>query len=146
MSYPWELLLWLWLAFLFNQADRQVFNVLLPLLRENLGLSDVQLGLLNSVFVAVNGLLVPVAGFLGDRISRKRMITASLFLWSLATFCTGFGSGLWYLLLVRSLATAAGEAFFFPPAVAMLAAEHIQARGRALSFFQTSVYVGLIAS
>ena len=146
MSYQWELLLWLWLAFLFNQADRQVFNVLLPLLRENLGLSDVQLGLLNSVFVAVNGLLVPVAGFLGDRISRRRMITASLFLWSLATFCTGFGSGLWYLLLVRSMATAVGEAFFFPPAVAMLAAEHIQARGRALSFFQTSVYVGLIAS
>jgi sugar phosphate permease len=146
MSYRWELLLWLWLAFFFNQADRQVFNVLIPLLRQDLGLSDVQLGLLNSVFVAVNGLLVPVAGFLGDRMSRKRMVVASLFIWSLATLCTGFGSGLFYFLIARSLATAAGEAFFFPPAVAMLAAEHSESRGRALSLFQTSVYAGLIAS
>ena len=40
MRYRWEVLLWLWLAFFFNQADRQVFNVVLPLLRQDLHLSD----------------------------------------------------------------------------------------------------------
>ncbi|HWD97658.1 MAG TPA: MFS transporter [Bryobacteraceae bacterium] len=146
MTYRWELLIWLWLAFFLNQADRQVFNVLLPVLRRDLGLSDIQLGLLTSVFVAVNGVLVPVAGFLGDRIARRRLVLLSLFAWSFSTLCTGFGSGLAYFLLVRSIATAAGEAFYFPAAVAMLASEHVESRGRALSLFQTSVYAGLIAS
>ena len=146
MSYRWELLIWLWLAFFLNQADRQVFNVLLPALRQDLGLSDIQLGLLNSVFVAVNGVLVPIAGFLGDRIARRRLVVVSLFAWSLSTLCTGFGSGLAYFLVVRSIATAGGEAFYFPSAVAMLAHEHVESRARALSVFQTSVYAGLIAS
>ena len=146
MTYRWKLVLWLWLAFFFNQADRQVFNVVLPLLRQDLHLSDFQLGLIGSVFVVANGLMVPVAGFLGDILSRKRIIVASLFAWSLATLGTGFGSTLLYFLVVRSLATAVGEAFFFPSAVALLAFEHEKTRARALSLFQTSVYFGLIAS
>jgi MFS family permease len=90
--------------------------------------------------------MVPIAGFLGDAYSRKRIIAISLSAWSLATFCTGFGAGLLYLIAIRGMATAAGEAFFFPSAVAMLSAEHVDTRARALSLFQTSVYVGLVAS
>jgi sugar phosphate permease len=146
MRYRWEVLLWLWLAFFFNQADRQVFNVVLPLLRQDLHLSDFQLGLIGSVFVVANGLMVPVAGFLGDMLSRRRILVASLFAWSLATLLTGYGSTLVYFLAVRSVATAVGEAFFFPSAVALLAFEHEKTRARALSLFQTSVYCGLIAS
>jgi MFS family permease len=146
MTYRWELLLWLWLAFFFHQADRQVFNVILPVLGKELSLSAVQLGLVGSVFVATNALMVPVAGFLGDVHSRKRIIVASLFAWSLATLCTGFGAGLLYFIAVRGLAMAAGEAFFFPSAVAMLSAEHVDTRARALSWLQTSVYIGLVAS
>ena len=52
LPYSWELLLWLWLAFFFNQADRQVFSVVLPAIRTGLGLSYVQLGLIASVFTA----------------------------------------------------------------------------------------------
>ena len=146
MKYRWELLLWLSLAFFLNQADRQIFNVLLPILHHDLGLSDVQLGLVGTMFVGANGLMVPVAGFLGDIVSRKRIIVASLFAWSLATLCTGFGDSLLYFLVTRSLATAVGEAFFFPSAVALLAFEHQKTRARALSWFQASVYLGLIAS
>ena len=146
MAYRWELLLWLWLAFFFNQADRQIFNVVLPLLHRELGLSDVQLGLIGSVFVIVNGLMVPAAGFAGDFVSRKRIIVVSLFAWSLATVSTGWGATVAYFVMVRSLATGVGEAFFFPSAVALLAAHHDKTRARALSLFQTSVYCGLIAS
>lgn len=146
MAYRWELLLWLWLAFFFNQADRQVFNVVLPLLHRELGLSDVQLGMIGSVFVIANGLMVPLAGFAGDFVSRKRIIVLSLFAWSLATLSTGWGATLAYFVVVRSLATGVGEAFFFPSAVALVAAHHDKTRARALSLFQTSVYCGLIAS
>ena len=146
MSYRWEVLLWLWLAFFFNQADRQVFNVVLPVLGKDLAISSVQLGLVGSIFIATNALLVPVAGFLGDAFSRKRIVVLSLFTWSLATLCTGFGGDLISLVAARGLGTAAGEAFYFPSAVAMLSAEHIGTRARALSLFQTSVYAGLVAS
>lgn len=43
-KYKWEVLALLWVAYLLNQADRQVFNVVLPLIREDLGLSDVAIG------------------------------------------------------------------------------------------------------
>ena len=36
-GYKWEVLALLWVAYLLNQADRQVFNVVLPLIREDLG-------------------------------------------------------------------------------------------------------------
>jgi MFS family permease len=146
MLYPWELLAWLWLAFFFNQADRQVFNVIIPALGKDLAISSVQLGLVSSLFIATNALLVPVAGFFGDALSRKRIIVFSLFTWSLATLCTGFAGSLAGLIAVRSIGTAAGEAFYFPSAVAMLSAEHSSTRARALSIFQTSVYAGLIVS
>src|SRR5215471_9120474 len=104
MQYRWELAGWLWLAFFFHQADRQVFNVILPALGKELSLSAVQLGLVGSVFVATTALMAPIAGFLGDAHSRKRIIVASLFAWSLATLCTGFGTGLVYLIAVRGVA------------------------------------------
>ena len=32
LPYKWELIVLLWFAFFFNQADRQAYNVVLPLL------------------------------------------------------------------------------------------------------------------
>lgn len=146
MRYRWELLFWLWLAFFFNQADRQVFNIVLPVLGSDLMLSPVQLGFIASVFTATTAVIVPVAGFLGDSWPRKRIVVGSLFAWSAATLATGFGRSLTYFIGIRGLATAGGEAFFGPSAMAMLSAEHKATRARALSIFQTSVYTGLVAS
>jgi sugar phosphate permease len=146
MKYRWELLLWLWLAFFLNQADRQIFAVVLPAIKQDLRLSDMQLGLVGSVFVAALAVTVPVAGFLGDVLSRKTIVVVSVLFWSLATLCTGFGSTLAYLLVIRSIASGVGEAFFAPSAFAMLSAEHQETRARALSLYQTSLYVGLVAS
>ena len=36
----WEVLLLLWMAYLLNQGDRQVFNTVLPSIREALSLTD----------------------------------------------------------------------------------------------------------
>ena len=37
-AYKWEVLALLWVAYLLNQADRQVFNTVLPAIRDSLGL------------------------------------------------------------------------------------------------------------
>ena len=66
-KYKWEVLALLWVAFLLNQADRQVFNVVLPLIREDLGLSDVAIGSIATIFNLFYAFLVPVGGFIGKR-------------------------------------------------------------------------------
>ena len=76
-KYKWELLVLLWLAFFLNQADRQIFSVVLPLIKAELHLTDGELGLIASALVWTYGLLVPVAGFVGDRWSRKNITAIS---------------------------------------------------------------------
>jgi MFS family permease len=146
LPYRWELLIWLWLAFFFNQADRQVFSSVLPLLKADLKISDVQAGMIASVFTAAMALTVPIAGYVGDVFNRAKIVTWSLFGWSLSTLLSGFGSSFGYLIAVRSIATGAGEAFYAPAANALIAEHHTRTRARAMAIHQTSLYVGVIAS
>lgn len=145
-AYKWQLLVLLWLAFFLNQADRQIFSVVLPLIREDLGLSDAELGLIASALIWTYGLLVPVSGFFGDRFSRKRIIGFSLVFWSIATLSTGFCSTLLQLILLRGIATGGGEAFYAPAANALISQHHKKTRSFALSLHQSAVYIGIILS
>ena len=85
IPYKWELVFWLFIAFFFNQADRQIFNVLLLDIQNDLGLTPDKMGLVGTALILVNGLLLPVAGLLGDRISKKWILVGALLLWSTAT-------------------------------------------------------------
>lgn len=145
-AYRWELLGLLWLAFFFNQADRQVFSVVLTSIRAELGLSDAELGLIATVLFWTLGLLFPVAGFVGDRFSKKWIITGALTFWSLATLCTGLSHNALHLVLFRSLATGGGEAFYAPAAFALIAQFHHRTRALAMSIHQTAIYAGFVLS
>lgn len=144
--YPWELLVLLWLAFFLNQADRQIYGVVLPLIKRDLKLTDEQLGLIASVLFWTYGLLVPVAGYLGDRFSKTRIITYCLFFWSCATLTTGFCATLLQFVVVRGIATGGGEAFYAPSANALLSQYHAKNRSLVLSIHQTGVYIGITLS
>ena len=145
-SYRWEALALLWLAFFFNQADRQVFSVVLMSIRADLGLSDADLGLIATVLFWTLGLLFPIAGYFGDRWSKKWIITAALMFWSLATLCTGFSRNALHLVVFRSLATGGGEAFYAPAAFALIAQLHRRTRALAMSIHQTALYAGFVLS
>lgn len=142
----WELLIWLWIAFFFNQADRQVFNIVLPLIKTDLGFTDTQLGIVASIFVLCVGICTPVAGFVGDLFSRKKIIVIALFFWSIATFFTGMSYTIFHLILLRSIAVGGGEAFYAPSANAIICEYHNKTRALAMSIHQTSLYIGIILS
>ncbi len=144
LEYKWEVLVLLWIAFFVNQADRQVFNVVLPLIQKDLNITDVQIGLVATIFNLAFALLVPIAGYIGDLYSRKWIIVFSIIFWSIATMFTGLSHGLIMLILMRSVATGGGEAFFAPANYALLASYHKETRGFAMSIHQTSYYVGII--
>lgn len=119
-AYRWRLLAVLWVCFFLHQGDRQIFNTLIPLIRSDLGLNDVQIGLIASTFTFAYGLLVPIAGYLGD-VGQKRMIVGlSLLTFSTGTLLTGLAGSMTTLILCRSLATGAGESFYYPSASALI--------------------------
>jgi sugar phosphate permease len=146
LPYKWELVVLLWCAFFFNQADRQVFNVVLPLIQNDLKLSYAQMGLVASILTLVYGCFVPIAGVVGDRYNKKSIIVISLLIWSCATLFTGISTTLIELILLRSIATGGGEAFYAPSANTLISDYHEKTKAVALSIHQTSLYVGIIFS
>ncbi len=145
-TYKWVVVAVFWCVYFLNQADRQVVFSVFPLLQKELGLSNLQLGLLGSSFQWVYAILVPIAGALGDVVSRRNLIAVALLLWSASTFGSGLVTGFALLLLLRAI-TGAGEAFYYPAANSMIGDYHgRETRALAMSVHQTSVYVGIVCS
>lgn len=142
--YKWEVLALLWMAYLLNQADRQVFNTVLPAIRDSLNLTDTSIGLIATIFNLCYAIMVPLGGMAGDRLSRKWVTTIAILFWSVATMFTGLANGVVMLILLRSVATGGGEAFFGPANYSLLGQYHTDTRARAMSIHQTSYYVGVI--
>jgi MFS family permease len=145
-NYKWEVLALLWFAYLLNQADRQVFNVVIPLIRDDLHLTDIQIGTIATAFNFAYAILVPFAGYMGDLFSRKWLVVLSVLIFSIATMFTGFSNSMLMLIIIRSIATGGGEAFYGPPNYALLASYHKDTRAFAMSIHQTAYYIGIILS
>jgi len=133
-------------AFFFHQADRVLFGLLTIPIQDELHLTDLQIGWINTSLFCTLAITTPLAGFLGDRFSRKWIITVSLLFWSLMTACTGFVGGMCGLIFFRSIATGGGESFYAPSAFALIAAHHKDTRSVALSIHQSALYIGLMFS
>lgn len=142
--YKWEVLLLLWMAYLLNQGDRQVFNTVLPAIRDALHLTDTSVGLIATIFNLAFAVVVPIGGWMGDRFSRKVVVTFSVLFFSLATMLTGYAHNFVTLILLRSIATGGGEALFGPSNYSILAQYHTDTRARAMSIHQTAYYIGVI--
>lgn len=140
----WEVLFLLWMAYLLNQGDRQVFNTVLPAIRESLSLTDTSIGLIATVFNLFYAFCVPLGGWAGDRFSRKWVVTISILFWSVATMFTAYAGSVLMLVLMRSVATGGGEAFFGPANYSLIAQYHTDTRARAMSIHQTAYYIGVI--
>ena len=101
----------------------------------------------------VYGCLAPFGGYVGDFLRRKWIVIISLIIFSLGTLFTGFagamGAGmgaLIYLIVMRGIATGAGEAFYNPAAISLITQHHDKTRGLAISLHQSALYVGILVS
>jgi MFS family permease len=142
--YPWVLVALLWVVCFLNYADRQAIFSIFPLLKSEMGLSPVQLGFVASAFMWMYAVAGPLAGWIADKVSPKRVVLMALAFWSAVTAATAFCHSYTPLLVVRSLG-GLGEAFYFPAAMALIGAVHTAAtRSRAMAVHQSSVYAGTI--
>lgn len=138
------LLAFMWGAYFLNYCDRQVVFAMFPALRADLGMDDASLGLVGAVFLWVYALGCPVAGHLGDRMSRRLLAVASLVIWSLVTVATGFVGGGAAMLALRA-AMGISESLFMPTAVALVADAHApRARSRAVAILTTAQIAGTV--
>jgi sugar phosphate permease len=61
----------LWIVSFFNYADRNAINAIMPTLKQEFSLTDIQLGLLSSTFLLVYAISNFFSGLLGDRFPRN---------------------------------------------------------------------------
>src|SRR5439155_3813564 len=143
-SYKWWVVAMLWFVCFFNYADRQAISAVFPKLKEEFAFDKVQLGLIGSAFMWVYAAGAPFAGFICDHFRRKNLILGGCLFWSAVTVATGSCSRLWHFVTVRAL-EGFGETFYFPASMSLVSDYHDRrTRSRALSFHQSSVYVGTI--
>jgi MFS family permease len=119
---------------------------MLSSIKKDLQLTDSQVGLIGTTLFVAYALMMPIAGYVGDVFNRKWIITCSLILWSGATLFTGVIRGLIPMILLRSIATGWGEAFYAPAAYPLLASFHKGTRTIAMSIHQASLYVAMMVS
>jgi MFS family permease len=141
-SYKWVVIAMLWFVCFLNYADRQAIFSVFPLLKSQMKLSDLQLGIVGSSFMWMYALFGPVAGLLCDRFPRKTLVLGALVFWSAITGATALAHSYPELVICRALG-GLGEAFYFPAAMSLISDYHgLQTRSRAMSLHQSSVYAG----
>ena len=140
----WRLVWFLTFCAALNFGDRTALSAVLSSVQTDLGISDVLLGLLGSVFLWSYALGSPIAGGLADRFSRRRMVIFSLIAWSAVTGLVGLATNYPTLLGLR-LGLGLAECLFLPAAVALIASYHpIDTRARAMSFITIGANVGMV--
>jgi MFS family permease len=132
----------LFLLYMFDYIDREVVSSLLPFLKQDLGISDTQAGLLSSaVYWSIVLFTFPVS-VLVDRWSRKRSVGLMVMLWSVATGLAATIRTFPQLFLTR-LGVGVGEAGYSPGGTAMISAMYpIEKRSRMTGLWNASIPVG----
>jgi MFS family permease len=122
----------IWLSVL----DRFIISLMVGPMKHDLGITDVQFGILNGfVFTVTYAVLGLAIGVMADRHDRRGLIFFGVAVWSLATAACGMAQRFWQLMLAR-VGVGAGEAALGPCAASMLA--DLFPRDRLT--FATSVY------
>jgi ACS family D-galactonate transporter-like MFS transporter len=106
-------LLLLALSVLINYIDRGNLSIAVPLLKNELGISVSQVGILLSAFFWTYTAMLFVCGWLIDRLNVNRVLALGYLVWSVATAATGVVRGFAMLLAMRLL-LGIGESVAFP--------------------------------
>ena len=96
-----------------NYIDRGNLSIAAPLIKDELGISASQLGILLSSFFWTYAAFQIPCGWLVDRFEVNWVLAVGFFLWSLATAATGLIHGFAMLLTLRLL-LGIGESVAYP--------------------------------
>lgn len=143
-NYKWRALALLWVAFFLQQGTRQIYGPLLGSIQTSLGASDVQLGLVSTVFTLVYGLTIAFAGFAADLFSRKWMVVVGVAIFCAGILTSGFVTGIGALVVTYGLINGFGQPFYYPASTSLISQLHVDTKATALSLLQLGMYGGVI--
>jgi MFS transporter, ACS family, hexuronate transporter len=107
-SFRWFIVFMLFLAGAISYLDRAALSVAAPLIAKELHLTPAELGIIFSVFFVGYSLFCFVGGYAADKFGAKRVLVASMSLWSLFCGLTAATVGMISLIVVRVI-FGAGE-------------------------------------
>ena len=142
-AYAWYVVSLLTLAYICSFIDRQIITLLVGPIKQDLGLTDTQmsylLGLSFALFYTVFGFLIAIAA---DRLNRRNIIAAGIFIWTLMTAACGLARGYGQLFLAR-MGVGFGEGALSPAALSMISDYFPREKlGRAIAVYSTGIAVG----
>jgi predicted MFS family arabinose efflux permease len=104
---------------LMNFFDRQIIGGVGEGIRREWALTDTALGLLGTVFTLLYAVVGLPLGRLSDRVERRRLLAAGVFLWSLLTAISGMARSFAQLIVAR-LGVGVGEATCSPASTSLI--------------------------
>ena len=137
-------LLWvLTIVNLFNFIDRYVLSAVLEPIKADLNIkSDADMGRMATAFMLGYFLTSPIFGYLGDRLSRRKLMAIGVIGWSLGTCLTGIAQGFSFMIFCRVL-VGLGEASFGAIGPAVISdAYDAKKRNKAITIFSLAVPLG----
>jgi MFS transporter, ACS family, D-galactonate transporter len=142
--YPWLVVGLLWFVALLNYIDRQMLSTMKPSMMVDIAelQTAANFGRLMAIFLWIYALMSPVSGIIADRLNRKWLIVASLFIWSGVTLLMGFAKTFDQLYALRAI-MGVSEAFYMPAGLSLIADYH-QGKNRsfAVGIHMTGIYLG----
>ena len=145
--YRTYVLLLLTLVYMINFIDRTIIGILSPSIKDDLGLSDAQLGWLKGFAFALlyTTVGIPLA-WLADRYSRSRIVAISLAVWSGFTALTGM-AGSFISILAARIGVGIGEAGGSPPSHSIISDLYPkEKRAGALGIYSLGIPIGIAFS
>lgn len=125
-----------------NFYDRHVAGALVEPVRKEFGLSDTQIGWLNTAFTVLYGLIGLPLGWLADKVSRKKLLAAGVAVWAALTASAAWASSYAFLMFSR-LGLGIGEAACAPTATSWIGDLFpAHRRSKPLALFMLGVPVG----
>ena len=145
-STVWYVLIVLFAINTMNFFDRQILGAVGEPIRKEFGLSDASLGALGTAFTLLYAFVGVPLGRLADRIGRKGILSAGVFVWSLLTVGSGLAQNFWQIFALR-LGVGVGEASCAPAATSLIG-DLVPAswRAKALAIFMLGLPVGVALS
>src|SRR5438270_3881181 len=130
------------LVIMIDQADQNIVRGVATPIQHAFHLTDLQVGVLLSCFIVVNGFVSVPAGYLADRWHRTRTVGHTVVIWSAITSLTAAAWSYPALIAIRS-ALGFGQAVTEPAAASLLADHYpVTERGRAFSVQQCLLFAG----
>src|SRR5699024_7467147 len=93
--------------------NQTLLNVALPSLMKDLGISVTSAQWMTTIFMLVNGILIPISAFFMEKFTTRKLFLVAMGLFTLGTLICGIAP-VFVLLLVGRVAQAAGAGIMMP--------------------------------